>query len=82
MSCRWARSQIDVLARVGKVLDRHLVVSFPTEVPEWPRKGVSPPAKESMVSRGVDAELRHQSPNTAQPNAAATPGCMLGRTCW
>ena len=29
-----AKSRIDVLARVAKALDRHLVLSFPTEVPD------------------------------------------------
>ena len=29
-----ARNRIDTLARVAKALDRHLVLSFPTEVPE------------------------------------------------
>lgn len=29
-----ARNRIDTLARVAKALDRHLVLSFPSEVPE------------------------------------------------
>jgi transcriptional regulator with XRE-family HTH domain len=29
-----ARNRIDTLARVAKALDRHLVLSFPTEVPD------------------------------------------------
>ncbi len=29
-----AKNRIDILARVAKALDRHLVLSFPTEVPD------------------------------------------------
>ncbi len=29
-----AKNRIDTLARVAKALDRHLILSFPTEVPE------------------------------------------------
>ena len=29
-----AKNRIDTLARVAKALDRHLVLSFPTEVPD------------------------------------------------
>ena len=29
-----AKNRINTLARVAKALDRHLVVSFPTEVPD------------------------------------------------
>ena len=29
-----ARNRVDTLARVAKALDRHLVLSFPAEVPD------------------------------------------------
>ncbi|MGH9227750.1 MAG: helix-turn-helix domain-containing protein [Acidimicrobiales bacterium] len=35
-----ARNRIDTLARVARALGRHLVVSFPTEVPERLEDGV------------------------------------------